>query len=428
LFDNFSLKKLNLDPFKILEGFICLKTCSFMKNETEKVGNSSKTKKPFHKLDVNKIFENHLGGKLTVETKMKIKTQEDLSIAYTPGVAEVCSSIAENKDLAKKYTIKKNTVAVVSDGSAVLGLGNIGPEGAMPVMEGKCMLLKDLAGVDAFPICLNTQDTEEIINIVKALEPTFGGINLEDISAPRCFEIEDRLKNEMNIPIFHDDQHGTAIVSLAALYNSLKLVKKNISEVKVVISGAGAAGVACAKLFLSAGVSEDKLILCDRLGAIFEGREENMNSSKESLAKITNRNFIKGSLKETVESADVFLGVSGPNILDREDILKMNTNPIVFAISNPIPEVDPEKIKDIASIIATGRSDLPNQINNVLCFPGLFRGLLDSGIPQVDERIKLKVAETIADLVGTDLNREYILPKPLDSRVSTAVAEALTKV
>ncbi|PJA88977.1 MAG: NAD-dependent malic enzyme [Candidatus Moranbacteria bacterium CG_4_9_14_3_um_filter_36_9] len=365
-----------------------------------------------------------IGGKIEIKSKKKL-TKETLSVLYTPGVAEVSLAVAKDKKLSFDYTIRKNTIAIVSDGSAVLGLGNIGPEGALPVMEGKALLFKELGGVDAYPIVLATQETKEIIQIVKAIAPTFGGINLEDISAPRCFEIEETLKKELDIPVFHDDQHGTAIVVLAGLINALKLVKKNIKSIKIVISGVGAAGVAIAKLLIKYGAEE--IILADSRGIIFSERQEGMNPIKKEMAKITNPNNVRGNLKEALKNTDVFIGVSGPNLLDKDDIRKMSRNSIVFAMSNPIPEIMPaEAKKGGAVVIATGRSDFPNQINNVLAFPGIFRGALDMKTKNITDEHKLKAAEVIAGLVKKP-NYGKIIPEALDLKVAKAVAEVFKK-
>ncbi|PIR73620.1 MAG: NAD-dependent malic enzyme [Candidatus Moranbacteria bacterium CG10_big_fil_rev_8_21_14_0_10_35_21] len=365
-----------------------------------------------------------IGGKIEIKSKKKL-TKETLSVLYTPGVAEVSLAVAKDKKLSFDYTIRKNTIAIVSDGSAVLGLGNIGPEGALPVMEGKALLFKELGGVDAYPIVLATQETKEIIQIVKAIAPTFGGINLEDISAPRCFEIEETLKKELDIPVFHDDQHGTAIVVLAGLINALKLVKKNIKNIKIVISGVGAAGVAIAKLLIKYGAEE--IILADSRGIIFSERQEGMNPIKKEMAKITNPNNVRGNLKEALKNTDVFIGVSGPNLLDKDDIRKMSRNSIVFAMSNPIPEIMPaEAKKGGAVVIATGRSDFPNQINNVLAFPGIFRGALDMKTKNITDEHKLKAAEVIAGLVKKP-NYGKIIPEALDLKVAKAVAEVFKK-
>lgn len=373
---------------------------------------------------LDKVFEAHQGGKIEIKSKFEVNSKDDLAIVYTPGVAKVCEEIAAHPEKVHELTIKKNTIAVFSDGSAILGLGDLGPEAALPVMEGKAMLFKALANVDAFPICVNGKTVDEIVAVAKALEPTFGGFNLEDISAPRCFEIERKLQEQVNVPVFHDDQHGTAVVTLAALYNSLRLTGKKISEIKVVVSGAGAAGIACSKIFLSAGVKN--LIICDRAGAIYEGRKEGMNSAKEEFAKISNPNHEKGSLNDVLKGADLFMGLSGPNLIDVNDLKNMAKDPIVFAMSNPVPEIDPNIASPHVAVMATGRSDFPNQINNVLCFPGFFRGLLDSRAKKVNEEMKLAAAKAIANLItDSELNKEYIIPDALDKRVASVVAEAV---
>jgi malate dehydrogenase (oxaloacetate-decarboxylating) len=376
---------------------------------------------------LDKVFESHQGGKIEVVSKIKVESKSDLAVVYTPGVARVCEAIAADPERVYELTIKKNTIAVFTDGSAILGLGNLGPEAALPVMEGKAMLFKNLANVDAFPICVRGKSVEHIIDIAKSIEPVFGGFNLEDISAPRCFEIEQKLQEQVNVPVFHDDQHGTAVVTLAALYNSLRLTGKNIADIKVVVSGAGAAGIACSKIFIKAGVKN--IIVCDRAGAIYAGRAEGMNSSKEEFALISNPNKEKGSLKEVLVGADLFMGLSGPNLLEVADIKTMAPNPIVFAMSNPIPEVDPLAATPHVAVMATGRSDFPNQINNVLCFPGFFRGLLDSRATCVTEDMKLAAAKAIASLISDkDLNRNYIIPDALDPKVAPAVARAVIDV
>lgn len=360
-----------------------------------------------------------LGGKIEVRSKVKL-TKDNLAVLYTPGVAQVSQIIAKDKKLAKIHTIQKNTVAVISDGSAVLGLGNIGPLAALPVMEGKALLFKELAGVDAFPIVLDTQDTEEIIRTIRYLAPTFGGINLEDISAPRCFEIEERLKKELDIPVMHDDQHGTAIMVLAGLINALKVVKKDIKKIKIVISGSGAAGVAIAKLLILYGARH--IIMVDSKGIIFKGRKGGLNDSKMKIAKITNPNNMKGSISEALIGADVFIGVSAPNILTSLDISKMNKAAIVFAMANPIPEIMPEMAKKGgAKVVATGRSDFPNQLNNVLVFPGIFRGALDNNIKKITDAHKIKAAKAIASLIKNPKN-DKIIPEALDPRVAASVA------
>ncbi|MFA6094704.1 MAG: malic enzyme-like NAD(P)-binding protein [Candidatus Paceibacterota bacterium] len=367
-------------------------------------------------------------GKISVVSKFPLKNKQDLSIAYTPGVAAVSSLIAGDKNASFTHTIRANTVAVVSDGSAVLGLGNIGPEAAMPVMEGKAALFKAFAGVDAFPICLATQDTEEIITIVKNLEPTFGGINLEDISAPRCFEIEERLKGIMNIPVFHDDQHGTAIVTLAALINALKVVKKNIANVRVVINGAGAAAMAVTNMYIRGGVDPKKLVMVDSKGIINKKRKD-LNSYKAKIAETTNIDGREGDLEEALVGADVFVGVSIAGALKTEWVASMADRPIVFAMANPNPEISYEDAKKTkVAVFGTGRSDYPNQINNVLAFPGIFRGALDVRAIAITEEMKLAAAHAIAKLVTKkELGPECIMPKPFDKRVAIAVAQAVKK-
>lgn len=366
-----------------------------------------------------------LGGKIEIRSKQKL-TKQNLPVLYTPGVAAVSLAIAKNKKLAFEYTIKKNTVAVISDGSAVLGLGNIGPEAALPVMEGKCLLFKELAGVDAFPIVLDTQDTEEIIKIVKAIALTFGGINLEDISAPRCFEIEERLKKELDIPVFHDDQHGTAIVVLAGLINALKVVKKDIAKIKIVISGAGAAGIAITKLLIKYGAKN--IILVDSQGIIHKERKIGMNMAKVEIAHLTNHKGQGGTLRDALAGADVFIGVSAPNILTKDDVRKMNKKPIVFTMSNPVPEISPEEAKKGgAFIVATGSSKYPNQINNVLVFPGIFRGALDTRTKKITDEHKLKAAKAIAALVKTP-TCDKIIPEALNKQVAKKVANVFKKI
>jgi malate dehydrogenase (oxaloacetate-decarboxylating) len=369
----------------------------------------------------DRTFLMHIGGKIEVVSKMPLKTRDDLSMAYTPGVARVCEAIRDDPEKAFTLTIKKNTVAIVSDGTAVLGLGDIGPAAAMPVMEGKAMLFKEFAGVDAFPICLNTKDPEEIVQTVKAISVAFGGINLEDISAPRCFQIEDRLKEELNIPVFHDDQHGTAVVVLAALINALKLVGKQMSEIKVVVNGVGAAGVACSKIIMAAGVKN--IIGCDQHGVLYAGRQEHMNWVKDWYARNTNPNEEKGSVRDVIKGADVFLGLSVPGVIDVEDVQRMNDRPIVFAMANPTPEIMPEEVEDIVAVMATGRSDYPNQINNVLCFPGIFKGALACRASRINEEMKLAAASAIAGIISEgELHPEYIVPSVFDKRVADAVS------
>lgn len=365
-----------------------------------------------------------LGGKIEVRSKQKV-TLKTLPILYTPGVAEVSKAVAKDKKLAFQYTIRKNMVAVVSDGSAVLGLGNLGPEGALPVMEGKALLFKELGGVDAFPIVLATQDTEEIIKIVKAIAPTFGGINLEDISAPRCFEIEERLKKELDIPVFHDDQHGTAIVVLAGLINALKVVGKKVEKVKIVISGAGAAGMAITNLLLEYGAKN--IILVDSKGVIHRSRKTGMNPYKEKMARVTNPEDVVGTLRDALKGADVFIGVSGPSLLKAKDILRMAGQPIVFAMANPIPEIMPEEaLEGGAVVVATGRSDYPNQINNVLAFPGIFRGALDARVRIITDEHKLKAAKAIAALIKKPTSAK-IIPGALNPKVVKVVSKIFKK-
>lgn len=363
----------------------------------------------------DRTFLLHLGGKIEIKPKVPIQNRDDLSRVYTPDVARVCMAIHEHPDNAYKLTIKRNTVAVISDGSAVLGLGNIGPEAAMPVMEGKAMLFKQFAEVDAFPICLNTQDTEAIITTIKHIAPAFGGINLEDISSPRCFEIEDRLRQELDIPVFHDDQHGTAVVLYAGLINALKVVGKSIDEVKVVVCGIGAAGIACSKIMLAAGVKE--IIGVDREGAITADRSY-VNPVWNWYASHTNPRRLSGSLTDVIEQADVFIGLSAGGLLKRDDVIRMAERPIVFVMANPTPEIHPDEIEDIAAVIATGRSDFPNQINNVLCFPGMFRAALDCQASTVNEEMKLAAAQAIASVISDEeRNKLYIIPSVFNQEV-----------
>jgi malate dehydrogenase (oxaloacetate-decarboxylating) len=374
----------------------------------------------------DRTFLIHLGGKIEVKSKVPVKTRDDLSMAYTPGVARVCMAIAKDPDASFNLTIRKNTVAVVSDGSAVLGLGNIGPEAAMPVMEGKALLFKEFGGVDAFPICLATQDVDEIVETVVRLAPTFGGINLEDISAPRCIEIEERLIERMDIPVFHDDQHGTAVVVLAGLKNAVRVVGKTLENMRIVINGAGAAGIAIAKLLKTAGAGE--IVVCDRTGSIYAGRVENMNGSKQWLAENTNQGNHAGTLAEVIVGADVFVGVSSPGVIKNADIKGMASKPIVFALANPDPEITPEEASPHAKIMATGRSDYPNQINNVLCFPGLFRGALDVRARLINEPMKLAAANAIAGVISeNELHEDYIVPSVFDRRVAKLVADAVAQ-
>lgn len=369
----------------------------------------------------DRTFLIHLGGKIEVVSKIPLKTRSDLSMAYTPGVARVCEAIQKDPEKRFVLTIKKNTVAVVSDGTAVLGLGDIGPAAAMPVMEGKCQLFKEFGGVDAFPICLNTKDPHEIVQTIKNISVAFGGINLEDISAPRCFEIEDRLKEELEIPVFHDDQHGTAVVVLAALINALKIVGKRMEDLKVVVNGVGAAGVACTKIIMAAGVKN--IIGCDQKGALYEGRTEHMNWVKDWYVRNTNPNKEKGSVHDIIKGADVFIGLSASGVIDQTDLKNMAPDPIVFAMANPLPEIMPEDAEGLVAVMATGRSDYPNQINNVLCFPGIFRGALNCRASRINESMKLAAANAIAEIIGPDeLHPDYIIPSVFDRRVGEAVA------
>jgi len=366
-------------------------------------------------------FLMHLGGKIEVVPKVPLKTRADLSMAYTPGVARICDAIAKDPEKVFTLTIKKNTVAIVTDGTAVLGLGDIGPAAALPVMEGKAMLFKEFAGVDAFPICLNTKDPDEIVRTVKAISTVFGGINLEDISAPRCFQIEERLREELDIPVFHDDQHGTAVVVLAALINALKLVGKHMSTIKVVVNGVGAAGVACTKIIMAAGVKN--IVGCDQTGALYRGRREHMNWMKDWYAQNTNPNNEQGTVHEVIKGADVFLGLSVPGVIDQEDVKQMAEKPIVFAMANPVPEIMPEDAAPYVAVMATGRSDYPNQINNVLSFPGIFRGALACRAARINEEMKLAAANAIAGIISdSELHPEYIVPSVFDKRVAEAVA------
>jgi len=373
----------------------------------------------------DRVFVMHLGGKIEVNSKVPIKSRDDLSMAYTPGVARVCMAIHEDVEKAHNLTIKKNTVAIVSDGTAVLGLGDIGPEAAMPVMEGKAMLFKEFGNVDGFPICLDTKDTEEIIRTVKAIAPGFGGINLEDISAPRCFEIEQRLRQELNIPVFHDDQHGTAVVMIAGLINALKVTRKQAADIKAVVAGVGAAGTACTKMMLELGITN--IIGLDRTGILYRGRE-GMNSSKRDYAEITNPDNIQGTLEEAMMGADLFVGLSGPGILTVEHLKTMNRDPIVFAMSNPTPEIMPEVAWPHIAVMATGRSDYPNQLNNVLCFPGIFRGALDCHATSITEEMKMAAARAIAETIPDEnLSADYIIPGVFNKSVARNVARAVKK-
>ncbi len=367
-------------------------------------------------------------GKLESKSKVPVRNANDLSLAYSPGVAEPCKEIFDNVENVYEYTMKGNMVAVVTDGTAVLGLGNIGPEAALPVMEGKAVLFKSFAGVDAFPICLNTNDVDKIVETVKLLEPTFGGVNLEDIAAPNCFVIEERLKKETNIPVFHDDQHGTAIVTAAGLINALKLTGKSLAEIKVVANGAGAAGIAIIKLLHRMGARD--IVMCDTKGAIFEGRTYGMNAVKAEVAAFTNPERKEGKLEDVIKGADVFIGVSVAGALTKEMVESMNEAPTIFAMANPTPEIMPEEAKAAgARVIGTGRSDFPNQVNNVLAFPGIFRGALDVRATHINEEMKVAAVYAIADLVSDeDLKDDYVIPAPFDPRVAPAVASAVARV
>ena len=365
-------------------------------------------------------------GKIEVITRAPVASKHDLSVAYTPGVAEPCLEISENVDLSYKYTRRHNLVAVVTDGTAVLGLGDIGPEAGMPVMEGKCALFKAFGDVDAFPLCIRSKEVDDIVNTVALLAGSFGGVNLEDISAPRCFEIEKKLKERCDIPIFHDDQHGTAVITLAGLTNALKIVGKKIEDISVVVNGAGAAATAITKLLISRGLKD--VVLCDRTGAIYQGREK-LNSAKEEIAAITNQKMKKGSLKDVIVGADVFIGVSAPGVLTAEMVATMAKDPIVFACANPTPEILPDEAKKAGvAVMATGRSDFPNQVNNVLAFPGIFRGALDVRASDINDEMKIAAANAIAGVVSDEeLNPEYILPDAFDPRVGKAVAAAVAE-
>jgi len=372
----------------------------------------------------DRTFLMHLGGKIEVRGKVALKTRDDLSMAYTPGVARVCMAIHHDPQKAYTLTVKQNMVAVVTDGTAVLGLGDIGPSAAQPVMEGKAVIFKEFAGVDAFPLCLATKDVDEIVMIVKAIAPVFGGINLEDISAPRCFEIEERLQRDLDIPVFHDDQHGTAVVVLGAMLNALKIVKKKLADAKIVFTGAGASGIATAKLLMREGARH--IIGCDRAGAIYRGRAENMNSMKEWFAEHTNPRRFRGTAGEALRGADVFIGLSGPGVVSLKDVKRMARNPIVFAMANPIPEIMPEEAGAHVTVMATGRSDYPNQINNSSCFPGFFRGMLDVRARAVNDEMKLAAAHALARIVSRgELGPEYITPSMFDPRVVPAVSQAV---
>lgn len=364
-----------------------------------------------------------LGGKLEVVSRVPVKDDVALSLAYTPGVAEPCLEIQKDPEKSYELTRRWNTVAVVTDGSAVLGLGDIGPEAGMPVMEGKCVLFKEFGDVDAIPLCVDSHDVDEIVNTVALISGSFGGVNLEDISAPRCFEIEKKLKERCDIPIFHDDQHGTAVITLAALINALKVVGKHIEDIKIVTSGAGAAGTAIVKLLISMGLKN--VVMCDRKGAIYEGRD-GLNAAKKEIAAITNHNKETGILEEVIKGADVFIGVSAPGLVTEDMVKSMAKDPIIFACANPTPEIFPDKAKDAgAAVVATGRSDFPNQVNNVMVFPGIFRGTLDVRASEINDEMKIAAAYAIAGLISDEeLNADYILPKPFDPRLKDAVAKA----
>lgn len=370
-------------------------------------------------------YEKH--GKIQVSSTVSVADEKDLSVAYTPGVAQPCLEIQKNKDLSFELTVRGNMCLVVTDGSAVLGLGDIGPEAGMPVMEGKCVLFKEFGDVDAFPLCIQSRDVDEIVNTIYQISGSFGGVNLEDISAPRCFEIEKKLKEKCDIPIFHDDQHGTAVVTLAGLINALKLTGKKWEDCRMVVSGAGAAAIAITKLLMKYGLHD--AILCDSKGAIYKGRAEGMNPYKDEIAELTNKKMIKGSLAEAIKGADIFLGVSAPGIVTGEMVSSMANDPIIFACANPTPEIYPEEAKEAgAAVVATGRSDFPNQINNVLAFPGIFRGAFDVRATDINETMKIAAAEAIAAVVSDDeLTADHIIPKAFDPRVKVAVAEAVSK-
>jgi malate dehydrogenase (oxaloacetate-decarboxylating) len=378
----------------------------------------------------DRTFLLHVGGKIEMRNKHPLRTRDDLSMAYTPGVARVCMAIADDRDKAFQYTIKRNTVAVVSDGTAVLGLGDIGPEAAMPVMEGKAMLFKEFAGVDAFPICLDTKDADEIVDTVRRIAPGFGGINLEDISAPRCFEIEDRLKEDLDIPVFHDDQHGTAVVTLAALINACKLTGRELADLRVLVTGLGAAGVAVTKILMSAGVSW--IVGADSKGLVsterFDYADGSMNAVKRWYAEHTNPDGLTGAPADALEGTDLFIGLSGARIFPAEELAKMNDDAMVFAMANPTPEVSPEEAAHYARIVATGRSDYPNQINNVLCFPGIFRGALDVRAHAITEEMKMAAARAIAEIIPeSELREDYIVPSVFNRDVAPAVAAAVAE-
>ena len=379
----------------------------------------------YAKVSLEKHFE--WKGKIRVESAVEVKDKESLSLAYTPGVAEPCLEIAKDIDKSYELTRRWNMCLVATDGSAVLGLGDIGPEAGMPVMEGKCVLFKAFGDVDAVPLCIKSKNVDEIVNTIYLISGSFGGVNLEDISAPRCFEIEKRLREKCDIPIFHDDQHGTAVITLAGLKNALRLTGRKKENVKVVINGAGAAAIAIARLLIAYGMSD--ILLCDRLGAIYEGRAEGMNPIKEEMAKVTNRRKLEGSLKDVLVGSDIFIGVSAPNVLTGDMVAGMNPDPIIFACANPTPEIFPEDaLAAGAKIVATGRSDYPNQINNVLAFPGIFRGCFDVRAKEINDEMKFAAAEALSSLISDDeLSEDYIIPRAFDPRVGKAVAKAVAK-
>jgi len=391
----------------------------------QKVVEELKRIKDVHVLQVtDRTFMIHQGGKIEIKNKIPLNSREDLSMAYTPGVARICLAIHEQRERVYDLTIKKNTIVVVTDGTAVLGLGDIGPEAAMPVMEGKAMLFKEFGGVDAVPLCLKTKDPKQIVAVIQSISPGFGGVNLEDIAAPRCFEIERRLRNELDIPVFHDDQHGTAVVILAGLINALKVVNKRLENIRVVVCGLGAAGIASIRLLLSTGVGQ--IIGCDRSGILYKGRKENMNPIKALIAENTNPERIRGPISKALKGADIFIGLSEPGVIGVNDIKKMAKNPIVFAMANPDPEIRPEEVGRLARIIATGRSDYPNQINNVLCFPGLFRGVLDCQTREINDPMLFAAANAIAHMVAEEeLSEDYIIPSVLNRKVPEQVANSV---
>ena len=372
----------------------------------------------------DRTFMVHQGGKIEIKNKIPLNSREDLSMAYTPGVARICMAIHEDREKAYDLTIKKNSIVIITDGTAVLGLGDIGPEAAMPVMEGKAMLFKEFGGVDAIPICLKTKDPKQIVAVIKSISPGFGGVNLEDISSPRCFEIERRLRNALDIPVFHDDQHGTAVVILAGLVNALKVVNKRLENIRVVVCGLGAAGIASIRLLFSAGVKQ--IIGCDRSGILYKGRKENMNPIKALIAENTNPERVRGPISKALKGADLFIGLSQPGVIHVNDIKKMAKNPILFAMANPDPEIAPEEVGRLARIIATGRSDYPNQINNVLCFPGLFRGVLDCQAREINDQMLFAAANAIASVVAeNELSEDYIIPSVLNRKVPEKVSSSV---